>query len=304
MIRILIVILCAIFAWFPSLIGVSVIETDMANAFVPAQASPSPAATATLAPTPTPTADPVATPWMSEKDTNALNQNIDDFLNQDGDFTPEKISAMMFDLSGLFDPSQLQLGMVDATHIEGYLLNYVEKSGSYILLVGLDGIDGERFVAPIQIPLYYIEGDLNSHFYFMEFHADQGYALKAADITQRNTADLNRYLYERIGTCVAFAPARIAYSGSPNGYMGDVFDYFVEHNEKLPLAEALMLTVATNEENIAVPATFPQLYDVMHGFDEKSLEGIRIPQITRLEDIGNLDMSHVPMIDPILYYRK
>lgn len=304
MIRILFVVLCALIAWFPNLIGFSPIKTDAATAAASTQAAVSPAATTTPARTPMPTLDPAATPWMSEDDTNALNQSINDFLNKDGDYTPEKISEMMFDLSGLFDLSQIQLGIVDATRIEGFLLNYIEKDDSLVLLVGFDGVDGERFVAPIQIPLYYIEGDLYSHFYFMEFHADSGYALKVADITMRNTADLNRYLYERIGTCIAVAPARIALSGSPNGYMGAVFDYFAEHNTKLPLAEKLMLSVVTNEDHVAVPSTFPQLYDVMHGFDEKALEGVLIPHITCLEDIGRLDMTLVPMIDPVIIYLK
>ena len=304
MIRILFVVLCALISWFPNLIGLTAIKTDAADAAASTQAAASPTAIITPAQTPTPTADPAATPWMNEEDTAMLNQSIADFLNKDGDFTTEKISANMFDLSGLFDQSKLQLGLVDATHIEGYFLNYIEKDDSLILLVGFDDVDGERFVAPIQIPLYYIEGDLNSHFYFMEYHADKGYALKVADITLRNTADLNLYLYQRIGSCIAFAPARIALPGSPNGYMGAVFDYYVEHNAKLPLAEKLMLSVATNEDHIAVPATFPQLYDVMHGFDTKALEDVRIPHITQLEEIGNLDMSLVPMIDPMIYYRK
>lgn len=302
MIRILFVILCALFSWFPNLLGIPPNIADGVNRSASAQATALPSATITPARTPTPTLDPAATPWMSEEDTNALNQSINDFLNKDGDYTPERISAMMFDLSGLFDPNQIQLGIVDATHIEGFLLNYIEKDDSLVLLVGFDGVDGERFVAPIQIPLYYIEGDLNSHFYFMEFHVDRGYALKVADITMRNTADLNKYLYERIGTCITFAPARIAYCGSPNGYMGAALDYFTEHNAKLPLAEKLMLSVATNEDHIAGPSTFPQLYDVMHGFDEKALDGVLIPHITRLEDIGSLDMTLVPMIDPVVYY--
>lgn len=79
--------------------------------------SVTPAPTETSAPTPTPTPGPSSTPWMNEEDTAALNQKIQDFLDKTGDYTPEKISAKMFDLSGMFDKTQIQLGLVDATHV-------------------------------------------------------------------------------------------------------------------------------------------------------------------------------------------
>lgn len=56
--------------------------------------TPEPTITATAAPTasPTPTASPVptATPIFSEARMTELNQQFQDFLNKEGEFTPEK----------------------------------------------------------------------------------------------------------------------------------------------------------------------------------------------------------------------
>lgn len=266
--------------------------------------SATPTSTATSAPTPSPIPGPTPTPWMNEADTAALNQKIQDFLNKEGDFTPEKVSARMFDLSGLFDSKQIQLGLVDATHIEGHFFDYVEKEGSLLLLVGFDGKGGDRFVAPIQIPLYYLEGDLNSHFYFLQYHSEKGYAEKKVDITYNDLENLHLQLYNLRGKCIAFSPARVAFSGSKTGYSGRALTYFQQHNEKIGLAEKLLLSVATNEDHIVVAMTFPQLYDVLNSIDKNALEGLSIPSITCLNDVAGFDMSSVPMIDPAIYFSK
>ena len=203
------------------------------------------------------------------------------------------------DLNWKVVPNVLKMALTEEIKFD-----YVEKDGSLVLIVGFDGADGERFVTPIQIPLFYLEGDLNAHFYFMQYHSDKAYAVRTADITQRDTARLHKELYNLIGKCIAFAPARIALSGSQYGYSGAVFKYFDEHNAKLGLAEKLMLSVNTNKEHIAVAITFPQLYDVIDSFDEDALESWTIPQITQLDDIGRFSLFSVPMIDPIIYYAK
>lgn len=275
-----------------------------------AQATPAPTQeiiptpTATSAPTPPPISGPTPTPWMDEADTAALNQKMKDFLNKEGDYTPEKISAKMFDLSGLLDTSKMQLGLVGATYVEGCFFDYVEKDGSLLLLVGFDGNDGGRFIVPIQIPLYFIEGDLTSHFYFLRYDPNKGYAERVADVTQLDTDLLNLQLYNLIGKCIAFSPARIPFSASSGGYSGRAKTYFLEHNEKVTRAEQLMLAVCTNEDNIAVRMTFPQLYDVLNSIDENALEGVTIPTITQLSDVGNVDLASVPMIDPAIIYGK
>ncbi|MEN6594265.1 MAG: hypothetical protein ABFC31_04850 [Clostridiaceae bacterium] len=304
MIRILIFILCVLYSIFPAYFeGAQATVADSgAQAAVEAEASP--AATETPAPTPTPVSGPTATPWMNEEDTAALNQKIQDFLNKEGDYTAEKISAKMFDLSGLLDKSKVQLGLVDATHIEGYFFDYIEKDGSLLLLVGFDGNDGGRFVVPIQIPLYFIEADLTSHFCFLQYHADKGYTEKKADVTELDVDALHQQLYGLIGKCIAFSPARIPFSASSTGYSGRAKTYFLEHNDKVNRAEQLMLAVCTNEENIAVKMTFSQFYDVLNSIDESALEGVTIPHIMELSDVASFDLSSVPMIDPAIIYCK
>ena len=241
---------------------------------------------------------------MNEEDTAALNQKIQDFLDKTGDYTPEKISAKMFDLSGMFDKTQIQLGLVDATHVEGCFFDYVEKDGSLILLVGFDGNDGGRFVIPIQIPLYFIESDLTSHFYFLQYSSSAKSLTQKADITQLDVAALHQQLYGLLGKCIAFAPARVPLSGSPTGYSGRAKTYYLEHNDKINRAEQLMLVVCTNEENIAEQMTFPQLYDVLNGIDKDALAGVTLPHIMQLSDLANVDLSTVPMIDPAIIYGK
>lgn len=306
MLNFLFFILTVLYSIFPAAFeGQPVFALDSgAQSSAEAQETLEPQAAETPAPTPTPTTGPSATPWMNEEDTAALNQKIQDFLDKTGDYTPGKISAKMFDLSGLLDTSKIQLGLVDATHIEGYLFDYVEKDGSLILLIGFDGNDGGRFVVPIQIPLYFIESDLTSHFYFLQYSSSAKSLTQKADITQLDVAGLHQQLYGLIGKCIAFAPARIPFSASSTGYSGRAKTYFLEHNDKVNRAEQLMLAVCTNEENIAVNMTFPQLFDVLNGIDKDALEGVTLPHIMQLSDLASFDLSTVPMIDPAIIYCK
>ena len=204
----------------------------------------------------------------------------------------------------MFDKTQIQLGLVDATHIEGYFIDYINKDGSLLLLVGFDGNDGGRFIVPIQIPLYFIEGDLTSHFYFVQFSSSAKSLTQKADITQLDSAGLNQQLYGLIGKCIAFAPARVPFSASPTGYSGRAKIYFSEHNDKINRAEQLMLSVCTNEEHLTEPTTFPQLYDVLNGIDKEALSGVTLPHLMQLSDLVNVDLATVPMIDPIIIYGK
>lgn len=306
MLNFLFFILTVLYSMFPAVFeGQQVFALDTgAQSSAEAQMTSDPQAAETPAPTPTPTPGPSATPWMNEEDTAALNQKIQDFLDKTGDYTPEKISAKMFDLSGLLDTSKIQLGLVDATHIEGYLFDYVEKDGSLVLLVGFDGNDGGRFVVPIQIPLYYIESDLTSHFYFYQYRTDTRTAVQKADITQLDVAGLHQQLYGLLGKCVAFAPARIPFSATSTGYSGRAKTYFIEHNDKVNHAEQLMLAVCSNKENVAVNMTFPQLFDVLNSIDKAALEGVTLPHIMQLSDLASFDLSSVPMIDPAIIYCK
>jgi hypothetical protein len=311
MINFLFFILSVLYSIFPAVFNGEqaivwdngLLQTELSQTAEEPQASAA-QAEATTAPTPTPTPGPSATPWMNEEDTAALNLKIQDFLNKSGAYTPEKISAKMFDLSGLLDTSKMQLGLVDATHVEGYFFDYIEKDGSLVLLVGFDGADGGRFVVPIQIPLYFIESDLTSHFCFVQYNSSAKSLTQKADITQLDVAGLHQQLYGLIGKCIAFAPARIPFSASSTGYSGRAKTYFVEHNEKVNRAEQLMLAVCTNEENIAVSMTFPQFYDVLNSIDKEALVGVTLPHIMQLSDLATFDLSSVPMIDPAIIYGK
>ena len=126
--------------------------------------TPEPTASATAAPTATPTPTlslvPTPTPIFSEERMAELNKQFQDFLNKEGEFTPEKMSQIMMETMSKLDKDEVGLGIVDGgdvPRIQGVFFDYLEKDGRIFLFVGFDGKDGSRFITPIEIPFYFYE---------------------------------------------------------------------------------------------------------------------------------------------------
>lgn len=120
-------------------------------------------ATPTAAPTPTPTAIP--TPEMdeygfTEERKAQLNQQFQDFLNKEGNYTAESLTGQL--LTGqsneIFYKGERKLGLMDTTpRIQCWLFDYFMWKGSLMLIAGLDDIKGERFVTLFEIPVYFYD---------------------------------------------------------------------------------------------------------------------------------------------------
>jgi len=124
--------------------------------------APEPTETAALAPTATstPTASPVPTlsPIFSEARTAELNQQFQDFLNKEVEFTQEKIASMMMITQSVLANDKVGLGIADQQPLlQGYFFDYFEKDNRLVLLMGFDGKDGNRFITPLEITLYIYE---------------------------------------------------------------------------------------------------------------------------------------------------
>ena len=109
--------------------------------FVASTNTPEPTISFTAAPTVTPTAMPTAVPTpavdeygFTEERRAELNQQFQDFLNYEGDFTPEKITSAMMELergidhTTLFDMSSARLGISSLDpYLQGYFFDYFKR---------------------------------------------------------------------------------------------------------------------------------------------------------------------------------
>ena len=112
----------------------------------------------TAIPTATPSPEPIPAPIFSEARMAELNQQMQDFLNKQGEFTPEKMSSKMMVTTSYLDHDKVCLGISDQEPaLQGYLFDYFEKEGRLFLITGFDGKDGNRFITPLEITLYLYE---------------------------------------------------------------------------------------------------------------------------------------------------
>lgn len=145
--------------------------------------TPEPTITATFAPTVTPTAMPTATPTpatdeygFTEERKAELNQQFQDFLNKQGEFTQGKMFSMMMEPATDLDKSEIGLGIARSIpEIQGYFFDYFEKDGRLFMLMGFDGKDGNRFITPVEIEMYVYKQISEAAFGVFECNANNFY---------------------------------------------------------------------------------------------------------------------------------
>ena len=136
-----------------------------------AVSSVTPEPSLTAVPTSTPTATPSATPTaiptpavdeygFTEERKAELNQQIQDFLNKEGNYTEESLAGQL--LTGqsneIFYKGTRKLGLMDETpRIQCWLFDYFMWEERLMLIVGLDGKSDERFVTLLEIPVYFYD---------------------------------------------------------------------------------------------------------------------------------------------------
>lgn len=254
----------------------------------------SPTPSPTPVPTPTPTHSPTPVPLFSAERKAELNLLITDFINNQGDFTKEKKSEMAIGSETTDKLGSTELGLVlYDPQIEGYLFDYVEKDGSLILIMGFDGKDGKGFVTPIQIPLYFLEGEARANFTFYEFEANTVFTrFNQTDVANnKDTTNLFKRLDELEGNVIVIEPAFESFPGSKDDHTGVTKDYFIEHESKLELAGRLVDSVATNGIEIE-----------NENYHEDDYSNYEIIKLKNVEDVENLDLAKVPLMQLHIYY--
>lgn len=169
--------------------------------------------TSTVTPTNTPSPIPTATPIFSEERVAELNQQIYDFNHNEGDFTKEKKSEMAIRTQTTEERGSTELGIqLSQPRIEGYFFDYFEKDGSLILLMGFDDKNGKGFTTPIQIPLYFYEGEALAKFTFAV--KTSSYLGTVETVTNKDTEGLFTYLDKLKGKVIMVQPAFKPFPGT------------------------------------------------------------------------------------------
>lgn len=295
-------------------------------------ATPSPIPTATPVPTPSPT--PTLSP--EEIKTAKLNQEFHDFLNKEGEFTPEKIFSQLIEFYcskgtdhitkyedwSNYDERKFGLGLSSIQpHIQGYLFDYFESEGRIILILGFDGTDGTRFISPVEIPFYVVEGT-QRHFGVGKSTVNNmdgidysiprdtvttGECTESIVIKDRNT--LFSILDSLKGKVIAFfleeyewnfdLSTNATFLALSIAAQNCLIDYQNEVNSKVDLAFALLHSVTDN--NIKI--------NEWRGGDEKEIyrlimdaDGNAILRIENADQLENIDISRVPLLVTFKWY--
>ena len=268
------------------------------SAEVALASTPVPTITATVAPTasPTPTESPVptATPIFSEARTVELNQQFQDFLNKEGEFTPEKTQEMMMATVSLLDYDKVGLGIADyQPMIQGYFFDNFEKDNRLFLLMGFDGKDGNRFITLLEIPFYLYEAIEEAEFlvekikenFIQSSISEEGYV----DYGER--AKLIPLLNTLKGNVIGLALNMDTYSkegARDDEYSRIVCGYIDEVNPKVDLSFGLFQLIPSNEIDF-------------HNKDRIG-DSDSIIKIKSCDDINDINISDVPIMQGCIIY--
>ena len=274
------------------------------------------APTATLTPTASPA--PTPTPIFSDARMAELNQQFQDFLNKEGEFTQEKIASMMMqfytgteiDYYEHFKTDTVGLGISDwEPLIQGYLFDYFEKDGRILLLFGFDGRDGNRFITPVEIALYFLDSSEKAGLWVTKslvntidcrVYGTQSdtaeYAFETTDCSDRNV--LFPLLDSLKGKVFAFYLPQSKFPDSDvdslnldteayNCYI----EYTDEHDSKIELSIELIELVTSNDLD------YERSTESKVGGDTLSI--IRIDNVNNIDEI---DISRIPETRELQYF--
>lgn len=96
--------------------------------------------------------------------------NICSFLKMKFPYSNDEISKKILLKSSM---SINKLGLEGLSRVEGLIIDYIEKDGDILLVTGFDGINGDRLVVPIRIPMSVITNkDTYISLYFYTFDGE------------------------------------------------------------------------------------------------------------------------------------
>ena len=280
------------------------------HAEVALPSTPEPTISVTAAPTTTPTATPTAIPTpavdeygFTEERKAELNQQFQDFLNKEGEFTQEKMSQIMMETPSRLDKSEVGLGIADSgdvPRIQGYFFDYLEKDDRIFLFVGFDGKDGNRFITPLEIPIYYYEAFEPTPFDILVYKKNtimvRGGDVEGEDYSE-DISKLMSKLNDLKSSVLLFRLQSDKFDGSSwdrfsmnSKTRAIVADYVNEVNSKLELTFGLF---QLSPQNGIPPYTNP---DKIKGNSKSILK------LTSAAEMGTINIDQVPMIRSISYY--
>lgn len=245
------------------------------------------APTPTITPTPTSTPTAIPSPTMSQEEIE-LNQKIQDFLYESGDFTDEKIDNR----SLIYRHSKLDFGWVGGNgstiSLQGWFFDYTRVNDYLILAVGFDGEEGQKHVKPVAIPISYFE------------NGNQAASFSFEELRDWNMSTHHKLVWEssidgilfRLNTVKGNPIILSFYNNMANGtieeavkFFGEGCElYFTELWDTEDLANRLVSDVSvSNNESLLIraPAEF-------------EFNAENIPEIQNVIDLKNVDISEVP----------
>lgn len=273
-------------------------SAEVALASTPEPTLSAPAAP-TVAPTPTPSPVPTPTPIFSEARTAELNQQMQDFLSKQGEFTPEKITSKMMVTNSPLANDKVGLGIAtQQASLQGYFFDYLEKDNRLYLLMGFDGKDGNRFITPVEITQYLYETVEPAVFTVTwaedNFVGSAGDCGDIDDIDYGKRAKLIPLLDSLKGNTFCIDLRMITFTEDQalvNEFGQVIIDNLNEINSKQKLSFGLLQLVQAN------------------GIDYNNPEKIEgdissILKIYSVDDLSSIDVSDVPLINGIHYFKE
>ena len=257
-------------------------------------ATPAPAPTPTLAPTATIETTPTPTPTINPQDIEEtkLNQNILDFLSKAGEYTDEAESNRLMS----YNNQKIALGWTgegdNSFELQGEFLGYIRKGEYLIMAVGFNGTDGLNHVKPIAIPIgFFRNSDGQSDIFPFQF-------IKLGDWTLLTSHKMNfetslKGVEERL-KAIKGSPVILDFTTALNddeiwdmgvGRFGETcIPYYedLKNNSQLPNGLMAEIVVKANEVIVIQKTKYSLSSD------------IKIPDITSIEDLKNIDISVVP----------
>ncbi len=251
-----------------------------------------PAASPTLTAVPTAAIAPTPTPTMNAQDIEEakFNQDIQDFINETGEYTEDAISNRLIS----YHNEILDLGWIrgngNVISLQGWFINYVSVGDYLVLAVGFDGKDGKNHVKPVAIPIKYFEAGNQSVNFSFEEMGDWNMITSHHKAWESNPDNI----INRLNTVKDNPVILTFYNNMTDGTTGDAVKmfgegcepYFNELNDTDNLTNNLVseVSVLNNEKILSRKA------------DYNSNADDSIPDIQSVDDLKNIDISMVPRV--------
>lgn len=239
-----------------------------------------------LSPSPAPT----ETPLFSTERTAELNQQFQDFLNKEGEFSEEAISNRLLSCRD----QTLDLGWFEGDEagvtLQAWFFDYIISDDYIVMAVGFNGIDGKNHIKPMAIPIRYFEANNPSvQFGFTEmgdwstttsyqlvWESSEDNIVSRLNIVKGNPVNLT--LYTNMSDEIVRNGVAVFGKGCE--------PYLNEFKKTNDLVNCLMseISVSTNEEILSQEAVY-----------NPSAVG-SVPDMNSVDDFMSIDVSTAPRV--------